>query len=375
MGNSVSAHIFDRLERAFAIWPAPDSNSVAGVPQSREWIAAWQRHVNQDCLIAALLCDDRPLVLLPLEIIRSGATTIARFAGGSHANGNFPVLSTTDDHPITLEHIKMLIEVLKKARPDIDALALLRQQATLSGRKNPLLQLGSHVNPNPVLSTRIEPDFDAVLARHSAKRKKKKHRSHARSYADAGGWTIITAETPEQAKRLLDAFFTMKARQFRQAGIADPFAPAGIHGFFNEIFGSAAHQADKRFEIKALEVGGQLRSVIGKIISGRTQCVEFCSISQDELDNTSPGEFLFYEDMALSCQQNAEIYSFGIGDEPYKRHWCDIEEPAFDTVYGLTLNGKIYTQLFRLRMHVTRRVKHNPRLWALAKTIRAKLKR
>ena len=47
--------------------------------------------------------------------------------------------------------------------------------------------------------------------------------------------------------------------------------------------------------------------------------------------SASPGEFLFFEDIQDSCKTDLSVYSFGIGDEPYKRSWCDIEIPTYDT--------------------------------------------
>src|SRR5690606_39947618 len=48
----------------------------------------------------------------------------------------------------------------------------------------------------------------------SAKRKRKKHRSQMRKFEAAGGFRRIIAQTPEETRRLFDAFLEMKEKRF-----------------------------------------------------------------------------------------------------------------------------------------------------------------
>ncbi len=66
-----------------------------------------------------------------------------------------------------------MIETIRKARSDIDALSLTRQLSELQGTANPLLTLGMEPNPNPVLAASLDGGFDAVLDYANRKRKLK----------------------------------------------------------------------------------------------------------------------------------------------------------------------------------------------------------
>ncbi|MCK1978030.1 GNAT family N-acetyltransferase, partial [Jeotgalicoccus huakuii] len=87
-------------------------------------------------------------------------------------------------------------------------------------------------NPNPVLAVSLNGGFDAVLDRANRKRKLKKHRQHDRRYEESGGWRIDAPQSPAESEKVLDLFFTMKARRFRQMGISDPFADEKVRHFF-----------------------------------------------------------------------------------------------------------------------------------------------
>lgn len=349
------------------VWSKP--GVLHGNAQTFDWIDCWRRHVNPDSLVAGLIAGDTPVMLLPLEAVSVNGTRVLRYPGGSHANCNFPWLDgSVDDASVGL-----LVSAIRAARPDIDVLSLTRQLPSLSGQDNPLLQLKSVENPNPVLAASLDSGFDAVLERSNAKRKLKKHRQHGRRYEEAGGWRIYAPQFREETDQLLDTFFALKAHRFRQMGISDPFDDAHIQAFFKELYGEAARKQRPRYQLQILEVTGKVRSLIGKTFSKDSPTVEFSAIADDELMTASPGEFLFYEDIKKSCDAGLSLYSFGIGDEPYKREWCDIESNVYDTIVPLTLKGNAFTALQSVRSKVVATVKGNPRLWQMAKALRSKL--
>jgi CelD/BcsL family acetyltransferase involved in cellulose biosynthesis len=366
---SLTPRLITDYEQLRDIWSKPDA--VHGNAQSFDWFDCWRRQVNADSFVAGLFAGNEPIMLLPLEILRMNGARVLRYPGGSHANCNFPWL----DGQVDYKSIENLVTAIRKVRPDVDVLSLTRQLPSLSGRDNPLLQTKSAENPNPVLAASIACGFESVLERSNAKRKLKKHRQHGRRYEEAGGWRIYRPESRLQSEQALDAFFALKAHRFRQMGISDPFAEANIQAFFKQLYSHAAEQQSPNFELQVLEVNGKIRSLIGKSISKSGPTVEFSAIADDELMTASPGEFLFYEDIKKNCESGRDIYSFGIGDEPYKREWCDIQSSIYDTIIPLTAKGKAFTVLQSARSKMVAAIKGNPRLWQLAKTMRSKLAR
>ena len=235
--------------------------------------------------------------------LRAGVPfTIARFIGGSHANGNFPALGSNPTSALTKNAAHLLTAGIKRARPDIDLLALERQLPALGGVDNPLAALPRRESPNIALAADLSGGFEAVLGRVNAKRKRKKHRSQLNKFEAAGGFRRIKANTPEQVEWLLSAFFDMKAERFLQAGITDVFAPKAVRAALTGIFTRALEEEHPSFVLHGLEVGGKLRAVTGASrFDGRIVC-DFCAFADDELSVASPGEFLFFENILEACE-------------------------------------------------------------------------
>jgi CelD/BcsL family acetyltransferase involved in cellulose biosynthesis len=368
---TLQAKIVSSAAEAKAMWPGLGADFLAGPAQSADWFSCWQGSANPDCLVAALCTAGEPVFLLPLEIVQRGPVRIAIFAGGPHANCNFPALSRA--HQMTRGDLAILFDTVHQVRPDIDLVSLTRQLGELDGRANPLIQRPSRENANISLAITLERDFEIVLGRNNAKRKKKKHRQNARRFKEAGGYRIVTASSPSETRAMLENYFAWKTDRLAKAGIKNTYEPVGIKDFFHRLFANDAGSASPRFQLKALEVAGQYRAVLGKSYAEGQTFIDFIGIAEDELVSASPGEFLFFEDIQDSCKTDLAVYSFGIGDEPYKRSWSDIEVPTYDTDISLTTKGKIFAFYLGARGKLVRTIKQNDVVWAKVKKARSRL--
>ncbi len=340
--------------------------------QHPDWVANWVAHSETDTIVAALHAGDKAVFSLPLEVVSLGAIRAARFMSGPHANGNFPAMSP-DSAPLDRETLKALTEQISIKRPDIDVILLERQARRISGQDNPLLQLPHTQSPNPALSVSLDGGFDAVLARANGKRKRKKHRSQTRKFEVAGGWQRIPAETADQIEAMCETFFAMKDARFRALGIKNTFDDSGVKRFFVHLFADAAQQSEPAFALHGLEVGGKLRAITGTSICATRHVCEFSAFADDELAHAAPGDFLFFENIREACESGAEIYDFSVGDEGYKRRWCDRVEQQFDCSIPLTARGRLAAMAYRGSTEAKRIVKSNEALLRAAKTIRRKL--
>lgn len=69
----------------------------------------------------------------------------------------------------------------------------------------------------------------------------------------------------------------------------------------------------------------------------------------------------------------ASALFFGIGDEPYKLEWCDVQACAYDTIIAFTSKGRIFTELQSVREKLAATSNGKPKLWQFAKRLRSKL--
>ncbi|CAM5616502.1 hypothetical protein MAUB1S_10488 [Mycolicibacterium aubagnense] len=370
-GVAVTASVQAATDEALAAYTDFTQTALHAPPQNALWVRHWIQHLRPDAVVASLRVEGQTGLSLALEIERTGPFRIARFLGGRHANGNFPAISISSGNDLA-SCLPTLFAAIRSARPDIDLIALQRLQPDLNGTNNPLAGFASFPSPNLALAVNLGGGFDSVLERASGKRKRKKHRSQARKFEAAGGFARIEATTREETERLLDAFFAMKEQRFRKMGIINVFGDERVRGFFQALFASALDNESPTFVLHGLEVAGRLRAVTGSSRSPNRLICEFGAILEDELSFASPGDFLFFDNIQEACQQGNLLYDFSVGDEPYKRQWCDVEIRQSDALIPLTTKGRALASALRQGARAKAFVKNNPMIWKITKALRRK---
>jgi CelD/BcsL family acetyltransferase involved in cellulose biosynthesis len=345
--------------------------AVLSPAQSFAWVSAWVAQTRPDFLVARLALEQSNVLAVALEVTQSGLCRVARFVSGRHANGNFPPVARKGLRNVTPDDLlDVLATAIRRARPDIDMLAFERMAERLDGQENPLLCLPHSPSANLSLAVDLAGGFDALLGRVSGKRKRKKHRSQARKFEAAGGFRLVEAKTSTEANALLDAFFVMKEERFRKMGVANVFGEPAVQSFFRALFADALKTKEPAFTLHGLEVGGKLRAVTGSSRTSRRLICEFGSIAEDDLAHTSPGDFLFFENIREACERGFDIYDFSVGDEPYKRLWCDLETTQFDVFIPLSAKGRLLAGAMRGASRLKSFVKNRPIVWRVAKALR-----
>ena len=344
------------------------SDTACGAAQHPGWVDAWARTRSSEMLLLSLELAGRTVLMMPLEVVRQRGCRIARAIGGNHANGNFPAISPDDAHLLTANTVAAMLTGLRSARPDIDLLLIERQTASINGVANPFAHIANVPSANIALALDLGCGFDAVLDRVGRKRRLKKHRAQTRKLEAAGGLKRIEAKTPDEVERLVAAFLSQKAERFQHLGIRNVFAD--MQPFLTTLFKEAQSSSRPAFLLHGLEVGGTIRAVTGSSVVGDRIICEFGSIVEDELAHASPGDFLFFLNIEDAARQGFKTYDFSVGDEAYKRSWCDIEMQQFDTIAPLSLKGRAYALALQGMIAAKRRIKANDKLWALLKRVR-----
>lgn len=345
-------------------------SAVHGPCQHPLWISSWIASTRTDALIVTVKQNEQPVLMLALEVIRKGGLRIARFIGGNHANGNFTAMDRQT--PIAIADIAVLKAALRKARPDIDLVFLSRQDSGFEGFRNPLASLATMQSPNISLAVDLSGGFKAVLSRHNPGRKRKRFNYQLNRFRQAGGHRLIEAQTPEEVGHLLDLFFELKGASLRSKGIADAFAVPQIRAFFRALFCNALDEDNPPFLLRAVEVGGEIVAITGLSVTRETVVCDFNTYSNPD-PRTSPGAFIDHSNIEWACEQGKAIYDFSVGEEAYKRNWCDIETWQFETLLPLSASGTALAFYERGRAAAIRAIKSNPTLWAFTKRMRARL--
>jgi CelD/BcsL family acetyltransferase involved in cellulose biosynthesis len=339
---------------------------VKGAAQHPLWFETWLRETGDTGHIVWLKRGGRAIAALPLVETRINGLPALAFAGGAHANGNFCPTSEPD----AAMSAAMLADAVRRALPHIALISLERQHRSLGGQANILLDLSTRTSPNLALAASLEGGFAGLLERSNGKKRAKKRRAQTRRFDEAGGSALAKPSSADEIGEVLGTFFRLKSARFEKAGIADAFGPPHIRSFWRALLEASQAEPDRPFTIEALVVGGSVRAITGSShLLDRTVC-EFGAIEDDELKSISPGEYLAYSNLEEACAKGLPCYDFSVGDEAYKRTWCDLEIRHFDAVIPLSAAARLAVIGSNLAARAKQTIKSNPQLWSMAKAMR-----
>jgi CelD/BcsL family acetyltransferase involved in cellulose biosynthesis len=359
------------LAQMLDAWRDAAHRLATATPQGIEFVTSWQAHVNPDCiaLIGTLPETGSVEFVLPMEVFSKGPLRFARYPGGSHANANFPATGMLAAQMSAVSLTAAMRRAISLARPDIDAILLERQVEVLNGQPNRLVGPSSVVSTNVALSFALPSTFQELLKLRNGAKKQKKMRQMQRRMDERGGWRMFKAETEAETIRVLDRFFLLKGERLVSRGLKDVFADQGVQAFFKALFTDALSLPVPRYELHALEVGGEIAAVAGCTINGRHLTVEFGGICSSDRQ-LSPGDILYHLLIEQCCERGFETFDFGVGDEFYKRRWCDTETWHRDTYLPLTAKGRIAVATLTSLAAAKKRIKNSPLLFGLVKKLR-----
>ncbi|MFN3764775.1 MAG: GNAT family N-acetyltransferase [Aliihoeflea sp.] len=342
------------------------AHRAKGAPQHPLWFETWLGESGEPGHIVWEKRDGEPIAALPLVETRINGLPALAFAGGAHANGNFCPSAETDAKISGA----MLTSAVRHSLPHVALIALERQHPVLGDQDNILADLATRTSPNLALAASLAGGFIGVLERANGKKRAKKRRVQARRFEEAGGSVLRKPASAEEIADVLSAFFRLKSARFERAGIADAFAAPNIRNFWRALLEASQHEPDRPFTLEALVVGDKVRAITGSShLFDRTVC-EFGAIEDDELTSTSPGEYLVYSNLEEACAKGLPLYDFSVGDEAYKRTWCEVEIQHFDVVIPISPAARLAVLGSNIVTRAKQTVKSNPRLWSMAKAIR-----
>ena len=366
--------VFSSLAAAEATWRALETapGAVMTPYQRFDWVAACARILPRGARPCPVLLRDpsgRPLALLPLFVHREAGIRVGRVIGGRHANYHMPLFAHPEAMALPPEaYARALLRA--GAQAGVDVIHLPDQPRLWNGLPNPLAH--GTASPSDAYGLALEADPEAVLKRVMSGDARRKLRQKEKWLTGAlGPVAHRVASDDEEGAAILSAYLAQKALRFAQAGISDPFADPAARDFL-----AAAHRSGA-LELHALrtEEGRILATFVGAVDARRFSGMLTSFDPDPALARFSPGDLLLQALIRDQCARGRTALDLGVGEARYKASVCDETIGLVDAVLPVSLRGRAYGAAAAAGARLKRRIKRDPRLWALVGRVRKALAR
>jgi CelD/BcsL family acetyltransferase involved in cellulose biosynthesis len=324
--------------------------------------------------LAIVLVSDmtgNPLMLIPLVERRQGGIRVLEFIDYELSDYNAPLIRRAFIDELGGGGFRPLWQKILTRIGSVDAVRLEKMPPVIDGVENPFLQLDTQ-QEHWTFQAPLTGGFDAFVSRRTKRFMRNLHRRR-RNLAKLGTVELRTATDPQEAMLLLDEIFRYRAIRCQEMGLENTYeSNPSYMEFYREM---CRRELGGIVRVGSLTVDGRmvaahLSLVFRSRLYGLIQASDFTNFGL-----YSPGGLMMLELIKQCCDQGISTVDFTLGSETYKADWTDDATPLYRHDHGLTTLGKLMLALDSGYTQLKAVIKKNPRLLALVKIIRTRLKK
>ena len=361
-------------------WCAFEQTADCSPFQTYDWLSAWQRHIGAHngvtpAIVLARRGDDI-LMLLPLAV--QGGTFARRltFLGQDLCDYNAPLLArdfVSAIAPKSFDDLWHEIRALLQATPASrhDSIAFEKMPETIGAQPNPLLCLDVRLNPSGAYETILGTDWEQFYSAKRSSSTRRRDRTKVKRLGELGEVKFVNPEASAELALTLDALVRQKSKSFARMGVANIFERPGYTAFFQEL--ATAPRMRALVHLSRLDVGPSWAAVNLGLTFRNGYYHILASYDDGEVSRFGPGAAHLRELLRYAIARGLKRFDFTIGDEPYKRDWCESEQRLHDYSAAVTWRGWPSAAVSGSWRRVKRAIKQTAPLWNAVVRVRSAL--
>jgi CelD/BcsL family acetyltransferase involved in cellulose biosynthesis len=372
--------VYEDLAAIEREWHAFEQHADCTVFQTFDWLATWQRHIGalngvRPAIVVGRDAAGSLVILLPLGVCTSGLACELAWLGSDLCDYNAPLLAPGFSERIDrVRFLSLWADIVKLVRGNprlqFDTIILTKMPETVGAQSNPTRHLGGVINPSDAYLTHLAGDWEAFYSAKRSSSTRRRDRTKRKKLGEMGEVRYVEPPAGPETVRALEILMTQKARLFAHMGVGNLFAKPGHAEFYRTIAGEPTRRL---VHISHLDVGGKPAAVnLGLMFRG---CYYHLLASYDDGDVSrfGPGAAHLHDLMHYAIDHGFKVFDFTIGDERYKRDWCDTELKLYDYIAAASWRGAMVAMPLIMGKRLKRWIKQTPAVWNAFSAARALL--
>jgi CelD/BcsL family acetyltransferase involved in cellulose biosynthesis len=358
-------------------WRAFEAIAARTAFQTYDWMAKWQRHIGQKRGVVPTVVvgrdnDLRTLFIFPFAIETGPLLRRLTWLASDQCDYNVHLIEPEFLRRLTPPAFVRLwahITACLQADPRFafDLIDLQKMPQSFEGRSNPFLALPVRPNPSGAHAATLTGNWETFYtAKRSAKRRRVE-RADQRHLGERG--SVILLEPDEAAGRahVIDTLIAQKRRALAAIGADDIFASRAVRAFYRDVVTDPAMAP--YVHVCGLDVGGRTGATTFALTHGNGYYLVLSSYDEG-LSTLGPGRVLLHRLIRAAIERGFSHFDFTIGDEAYKREWCDVSTRLYDFSAAVTTRAMPAAAAMTVARSVKRFVKQTPLVWQTYTSVR-----
>ncbi|MGH6727394.1 MAG: GNAT family N-acetyltransferase [Pseudolabrys sp.] len=370
--DDIRLAVHENLNEVERDWRAFEAQADGTVFQCFDWLATWQRHIGARNGVRPAIVVGRDdagaiLFLLPLSVRAVGIARELAWLGSELCDYNMPLLAPAFAERFGGKGFLPLWAGIKQRlqrhpRLHFDFVSLTKMPEMVGGQADPMLDLGVTINPSGAYLTHLAGDWETFYAAKRSSSTRRRDRTKRKKLSEFGEVRLVNPVGDAETLHSLDTLMVQKARSFARMGVGNLFAKPGHAEFYRAL---ATDPASKHLvHVSRLDVG-ETPAAINLALTFRDRYYHLLASYDDgEASRFGPGAAHLHDLLQMAIERGFKIFDFTIGDERYKRDWCDTELKLYDHIQAATWRGVLVAAPILALRPLKRWIKQTPAVWS-----------
>lgn len=349
---------FDSLESAKETWLDFQEHGELYIFQTYEWLENWYNNVGvkqpvQPWLVAVYTDTGKPLCFFPFGIEKRKFITVLTWLGEAFIDYGAPIVS-----PVFAERFGSADDVdfndiwdtVVRRIPPVDVVWLTKIPETVNRGKNPLCALKCNRYHSNAHYVRLSGHWDDFYRQHVGAKTRATDRRKHRRLSETGRLSFSMTDGSDAMvfRSITSVMIEQKQNRYREILAPDFLDPEPHKQFF--MAPSRALLTSGVLNISGLHLNDNIITTHwGMTYRGRYYYY-MPSFAGGRWIRYSPGRLLLFHLFRWCFQNGIEVFDFTIGDEAYKRDWCDTELNLYQFFSTRSSKGKLYEINYGIRL-------------------------
>jgi len=376
-GGKINLSVHTDLAAIEQEWRAFEQTADCTPFQTFDWLSTWQRHVGglngvTPAVVIARRGGDVAM-LLPLAVHKGFARRLT-FLGQDLCDYNAPLLAPDfsatlgrDGFAALWRDVRALLQAAPALRHDI--IALTKMPETIGAQANPLLALDLRLNPAGAYETALGADWEQFYSAKRSSATRRGDRTKVKRLGTIGEVKFVHPDTSAELALTFDALVRQKGKSFARMGVPNIFERPGYAAFFQEL--ATAPRMRSLVHLSRLDVGPNWAATNLGLTFRDCYYHVLASYHDGEVSRFGPGAAHLRELLRFAIARGLKRFDFTIGDEPYKREWCDTEQHLHDYAAAVTMRGWPSAAAALSWRPIKRAIKKTGPLWNAVQRLRS----
>lgn len=367
-GSAVSTT--SRIDDVADVWRDLESTGIESPGQSLEFTRAWIKQFeipSSDQLYVTGTLGGKVVALLPLMRRRKHGLNLLTGFAGAHVGCHAPLIDRQAFAGMTNTERAEFWRRLQRGLTGADLVHLecmpaLEGDASFQG-------LGTSRPVDLLYRSEFSSweECDQIQRSRSRRKHDKQQGAKLEAMGEVGFEEVTVGDVAREA---VETMFRQKARRFAEWGIDDPFADPQVQSFYIGLIG---HDGPLQARVHILRLDGAIVAVRYNLAHGERVFALISSMDDNpDLSPGSPGKQNILRAQKHMFSSGVRMVDMGAGYSDEKRHWCNVKIELRDHLLPLTAKGRVAARLMGWKTALQHRIKNDERLFALAKSMRAR---